>query len=281
MNKSLSPAILSEISFVFPNATPESNEFFDYLARILTELPNAHQDVSGLKIASMTPAGALPITTFTQTDTTFPEIHFGNDPELHLSLGSLQVNPVASDKVAAVQNITNPDGLSIKEVYQKLAGHIVRLDHTGLNLPKAIISKAEWSNFTAGIAARTNLYAYPTGEPWLFIVPATESEFLSDITQFGTGREPRFELVHDTYNGVPTIQIDIETDLTRTEVATLFPEPYGVSFPDLADYFRTVYLRHIWAGLAIRLDIRFKNTHPQGAWETGKWLVEDGGRVAV
>lgn len=279
MNESSSKEMVSAINFAFPSTSPASKEFFAYLSRILTELPNANQNSTGVTIAPITPLAALPLTTFTRGDNTYPEIYFGDDPELQLSLGSLQINP-AHSKGSVVESVVNPDGLTIKDVYHKLAGHIVRLDHTGLNLPTSIISIAQWKEFTAKVAVRTNLYAYPTGEPWLFIVPATEKEFRSDITEFETGREPRFELVHDSYNSVPTIQIDIETDLTRAEVEKLFPEPYGISFPDLANYFRTVYLRHVWPGLAIRLDIRFKNLNPQGEWETGKWLVEDGGRVS-
>jgi hypothetical protein len=59
----------------------------------------------------------------------------------------------------------------------------------------------------------------------------------------------------------------------------LFPEPYGISFPDLADYFRTVYIDHEWTGLAIRFDLRFKNDNPTGDWETGKRLAAEGGRI--
>jgi len=279
MNESSSKEMVSAINFVFPSTSPASKEFFGYLSRILTELPNATQNSAGVTIAPVAPIAALPATTFTRGDNTYPEVYFGDDPELRLSLGRLQINP-AHSKSSVVESVVNPNGLNIKDVYHKLAGYIVRLDHTGLNLPTSIISIAQWKEFTAKVAAKTNLYAYPTGEPWLFVVPATKKEFQSDITEFGTGREPRFELVHDSYSSVPTIQIDIETDLTRAEVEKIFPEPYGISFPDLANYFRTVYLRHVWPGLAIRLDIRFKNLNPQGDWETGKWLVEDGGRVS-
>ena len=272
--------MLPQISFVFPNTSPEAREFFDYLSKILAELPNARHNSTGLTIAATKPATALPVTMFTQASSAFPEVYFGDDSGLQLSLGNLQVNPVSGGESVAVQGVASPSGLSINEVYGKLAGHIIRLDHTGLNIPTAIISRAQWDKFTARVAAKTNLYAYPTGEPWLFIVPATQQEFKAGITEFGVGREPRFELVHDAYNDVPSIQIDIETNLTRPEVEKLFPAPFGISFPGLADYFRTVYLRHMWPGLAIRVDIRFKNRNPQGDWETGKWLVEDGGRVS-
>jgi hypothetical protein len=160
-----------------------------------------------------------------------------------------------------------------------LRGHVTRIDHTGINLPSVLVSRETWEQFIGKIANNCNLYRYPTGEDWLFILPATEEEFTNDITIFPAGREPKFELVYDTFSPVPTIQIDIETDLLRSEIEQLFPAPYGVSFPDLADYFRTVYIDHEWPSLAIRFDLRFRNDNPDGSWETGKWLVEDGGRL--
>jgi hypothetical protein len=156
---------------------------------------------------------------------------------------------------------------------------MVRIDHTGVNIPSVLISNEQWQQFIRTVARHTNLYKYPTTDVWPFILPATPEEYETDIIQFPAGREPKLELVYDTYSPIPTIQIDIETDLTRPEVEQLFPAPYGISFPDLADYFRTVYVHHEWPGLAIRFDIRFKNNQPGGDWETGQWLVEDGGRI--
>ena len=167
----------------------------------------------------------------------------------------------------------------MNELVKRLKSHVVRIDHTGVNIPSALISNEVWKQFMHKIAQQTNLYKYPTTDSWPFILPATQEENETDITQFPAGREPKFELVYDTYSPVPTIQIDIETDLRRSQVEQLFPMPYGTSFPDLADFFRTVYVHHEWLGLAIRFDIRFKSDQPDDDWETGKWLVNDGGRI--
>ncbi len=217
-------------------------------------------------------------TTFEQAEGTLPGVRLGDDPALQLSVGNLSVNG-ASMEVGPVSNVEQDrTRLSMKEVYGKLAGHVTRVDHTGINLPMALVSREQWEVFVSSLAGQTNLYEYPTGEPWLFVLPATQAEFGTDITDFPLGREPRFELVYDEYSPMPTIQIDIGTDLTRREVKKLFPEPFGISFPDLAEYFRTVYLWHEWPGLDIRFDIRFNNEDP-GSWETGEWLVTEGGRV--
>jgi hypothetical protein len=288
------------ITYTFPNNTSNNQAFFQSLSDLLLELPNAQlQEDKIIEITASQPADALPVTTFTQSDVPFPQIHFDDTSELSLNLGNLRINPANSDYAVEGNGFsqiqTKQDALGdyyelhtasytiyrldIKEVVARLKSHIVRIDHTGLNIPSVLVSRNTWKQFIGNVAKQTNLYKYPTGEDWPFILPATPTENQTDITQFPVGREPKFELVYDTYSPVPTIQIDIETDLTRPQVERLFPEPYGISFPELADYFRTVYVHHDWLGLAIRFDIRFKNDEPDGDWETGKWLVTEGGRI--
>lgn len=288
--------MIKNITYKFPDNTLSDQTFFRSLS---AECPNAQlQEDKSIIITATTPVDALPITAFTQSNTPFPQIHFDDTAELSLDLGSLQINPenndyeiegngfsqilTKQDSLGAYYELQTPIyaiyRLAIEELASRLKGHIVRIDHTGLNLPSALVSRKVWEQFVGDVAKQANLYKYPTGEDWPFILPATSAEHEADITKFPIGREPKFELVYDTYSPVPTIQIDIETDLTRPQVEELFPEPYGVSFPELADYFRTVYVHHDWLGLAIRFDIRFKNEEPDGDWETGKWLVIEGGR---
>lgn len=292
--------MIQNITYKLPSNTESERAFFQSLSDLLLELPNAQlQEDKGIEIKASQPAKALPVTIFTQSNVPFPQINFDAAPELALNLGNLQINPGSADyKVEGngfSQILTKQDPLGdyyelhitdltiyrldINELVARLKGHIVRIDHTGLNLPSALVSRNAWEQFIGRVAKQTNLYKYPTGEDWPFILPATQEEHKADITKFPVGREPKFELVYDTYSPVPTIQIDIETDLTRPQVEALFPEPYGISFPDLADYFRTVYVHHDWLGLAIRFDVRFKNDEPDGDWETGKWLVTEGGRL--
>jgi hypothetical protein len=292
--------MLERIIYTFPNDTPNSRIFFKQLTELLAVLPNADiQDDESLTIIPSKPVEALPTTSFAQSSVPFPQLNLGKSQELSLNIGNLHINPdptvgYETDKKGFEQILAKHDilgeyfelhasssiiyRLPMDELVKRLKGRIVRIDHTGINIPSALISDEPWKQFIRNVARQTNLYKYPTTDVWPFILPAAPEEYKTDITQFPIGREPKLELVYDTYSLIPTIQIDIETDLTRPEVEQIFPAPYGISFPDLADFFRTVYIHHEWPGLDIRFDIRFKSDQP-GDWETGKWLVEDGGRI--
>lgn len=292
--------MLEHIAYIFPNNTPDSQHFFRQLGELLAELPNAHVQANGnLVIAPLQPVGALPVTYFAQSDIPYPQLSIGTGQEIKLKVGNLYVNPdtVKEYKIDAtgIKKVETKNDLlgtylqlhtstsiiyrlPIDELVKRLRGHIVRIDHTGINIPSAIVPVDQWHRFVRRIASQANLYKYPTTDTWPFILPATKQEYETDIVEFPAGREPKFEIVYDSYAPVLTIQIDIESNLTRPQVERLFPGPYGVSFPDLADYFRTVYVHHEWPGLAVRFDIRFKSEGP-GDWETGKWLVTDGGRI--
>jgi hypothetical protein len=289
--------MLKTIAYTFPQ-TASDTKFFKNLVALLGQLPNATIEQNSISLTAIQPKQALPVTIFRQGNVPFPQVHFDGSDNLQLKLGNFAINPdqdVSIDTVKPLPKTIKHDGLGeyfevdaggqvifrlpITELCSRLQGHITRIDHTGINLPSALTPKDTWEQFISKLAASCNLYRYPTGEDWPFILPATKYEFAHDIQSFPVGREPKFELVYDTFSPVPTIQIDIETDLLRTEIEQLFPEPYGVSFPDLADYFRTVYIDHDWPGLAIRFDLRFKNDDPAGDWETGAWLVNDGGRL--
>lgn len=110
--------------------------------------------------------------------------------------------------------------------------------------------------------------------------PATQSEFETDITSFVAGREPRFELVYDDYVHFPLYQFALETDLTRSELETRFPQPYGYAIPGLEPIFRSVFIFHPWPGFGIRFDLYYRDdSETPGDWETGEWLVKEGGRM--
>lgn len=288
--------MLKTITYSFPQ-TSSGTSFFTVLTDLLGELPNASVVQKSIQIAASQPDQALPSTVFEQADVSFPQINLDVD-SLNLELGNFSINPGKTFRIgelAPLAKTTKHDSLGkytavnfgnltifrlpIAELYDRLRGHITRIDHTGANVPSALVSQELWERFIGKLARSCNLYRYPTGEDWPFILPATEEEFVHNIATFPIGREPKFELVYDTFSPVPTIQIDIETDLLRSEIEQLFPKPYGISFPDLADYFRTVYVDHDWPGLIIRFDLRFKNDNPSGDWETGKWLAVDGGRI--
>lgn len=294
--------MIDAITYVFPQNNLADN-FCMQLQALLSELPNATRGLDGsLVLTASAPKNALPVTIFKQErGIAFPYIQIGDSDELHLQAGSLTINPKdmaantvpaeplpkakKHDTLGSYYEVQTPGmtlyRLPIHELCKRLTGHVVRIDHTGLNLPSAGLPKESWQTYIDTLARHCNMYRYPSGEDWPFILPATKDEFNTDITAFPVGREPKCELVYDTYSPVPTIQIDIETDLLRKEVERLFPEPYGVSFPGLADYFRTVYIEHGWRGLSIRFDIRFKTNDSGNDWSTGKWLVQDGGRITV
>jgi hypothetical protein len=122
------------------------------------------------------------------------------------------------------------------------------------------------------------MYAYPTGDPWFFILPGTADEIARGITSFPPGRSPRFELVELSQGSCAAIQIDIQTDLSREEITALFPGTTSASLPGLENYFRSVFVRHPWAGLEIRMNLRFAPGDPSGPRESGSWLVQNGRR---
>jgi hypothetical protein len=123
------------------------------------------------------------------------------------------------------------------------------------------------------------MYRYPTGEEWPFVLPSTTDEILGDIRDFVVGREPRFELVYDKGLAQTEWQFALWTDLTRAELELLFPEPEGITFPGLEEIFRVVPVIHPWPGLGIRFDLCYRIDDGPSDWETGEWLVTEGGRI--
>lgn len=76
-----------------------------------------------------------------------------------------------------------------------------------------------------------------------------------------------------------TIQIDMETDMSREELEEKFPDPLGVCFPGLEEYFRSVRIKTPWPGFVLRFDLRYREEAWFNSWTNGKWLVQDGGRI--
>lgn len=257
--------MLKTITYFLPNNSNEEQSFFENLSALLGQLSNVTTAVNEVIITPISPKESFPYTIFKKTNILSPEVVFQEYKEISLPLTN-------------TNNVKPAKKLSLKELYDMIKNQIVRIDHTGINLPASNMSKDSWNNLIQDLSKVSNIYKYPTGEDWPFILPATEEEFNADITTFSMGREPKFELVYDKFSDVYSIQIDLETDLTRSELEKLLPEPYGISFPDLANFFRTVYIQNPW-NLQFRFDLRFKNNEPGGDWETGKWLVQEGGRI--
>lgn len=191
----------------------------------------------------------------TRTDTVEIPVAYANSDILQLGSETIQCLPIT-------------------QVDDALKGTSLSVNHCGINISPAHISAHIYEVFRAKLAQRTNLYAYPTGEEWPFIIPSTDDEFRMGIQNMSTDRNPKFEVVYAPYHEDPLIQIDIQTSLNRTDVESLFPAPYGLSLEGLEHVFRSVYIRTRWLGVILRLDIRFQSAEP----DFGTWIVKNGAR---
>lgn len=206
-------------------------------------------------------------------------------PHLNL-LGSSNPLPSISFDEAIVVDLSKDNGakelsissrLPIGEILRRFQGHIVGVDHLGINVYPSASLGDKIQELLNILSASANLYKYPGGEPWYFVVPATEAEWNSEITNFEDLRIPKFELVVEAKSIVPVIQIDVRTDLSRVETETLLPKPYGIRLPDLDQYFLSVFAEHPWKDVEIRFDFRYFTPHID-EWSSGEWLVTAGER---
>lgn len=257
---------LTEITFRLP-ATPESRDFLAELRSLLGEVEYAEAGAGGdrLTLTPPRPVDARPVTTFELADVPSPEVAF----DTGLTLG------IWSDGAADGQSPT----VELADLTQRLRGHVQRVDHTGVNLPGGATSPEQWRELLIALGSVSTMYRYPEGEEWPFILPSTPDELDGDIRDFVVGREPRFELVYAESQPRTEWQFALWTDLTRAELESLFPEPEGFTFPELQEIFRVVEVRHPWPGLGIRFDLCYRIEDSPSDWETGEWLVTDGGRI--
>lgn len=252
---------IQELVFVFPQNTEEEREWCAHFSDILEEIPSI-----GLS------STALPRIAFRWEKVALPTVYWSNitDSEKSIPLG------YAVDQLVSVQE----EAISIEQLYWRLEGRLIGMDHAGVNIPAASIPPQEWKDMLLDLSKRATLYRYP-GEEWPFILPAEEEEFATDITNFSIKRTPKIELVYDKYTNIPIFQFALETDLTRDELEILFPEPIGFAIPGLDEIFRSLFIRHPWEQeMAIRFDLYYKPTSTELTdWETGEWLVVNGGRM--
>jgi len=79
-------------------------------------------------------------------------------------------------------------------IVENLRGHIIRIDpyrHQPADRDATALRLVPFCLYHWQTSA---LYQYPTGEEWLFVIPATVDELHTDITYFIERREPRFEI---------------------------------------------------------------------------------------
>ena len=280
---------LRAVTFRLPHSEASAT-FLTALRTLLGGVPYAAAAPGRLQLTPPAPTGALPVTVFELADVAAPQLLCGDawsltvDAEATRSRSSTAGASTASARGAgtAPPPLDGPDalvpGVDLAEAAALLAGHVVAVDHTGVNLPAATLPLDRWQVIVAALAEASTFYRYPTGEPWLFVLPSTAAEHADDIRDFPDGREPRFEVVRDEWLDAPLWQFALHTDLSRPQLEALFPAPAGTAFPGLGDVFRAVTVRSPWPGLLLRLDLYYRSGL-RTDWETGEWLVAEGGRI--
>ncbi|MFG2040237.1 hypothetical protein [Dactylosporangium sp. NPDC048998] len=309
---------LPVITFRLPYSQA-STAFLADLRTLLADVRNAFSAPGRLELTPLSPAGALPVTAFEIANIASPEVRLGDDWSLGIDAASWVAPPrspidraARPDASLAPAIATSPQsgagplqagdrpsqrevgeaadleagmeadvvpGVDMAELTRRLAGYVHAVDHTGVNIPAGVVPVTRWLDIVHSLAAISTMYRYPTGEPWPFVLPSTAAEFGDDIRVFVTGREPRFELVHDEWTAQPLWQFALYTDLSRAELEQRFPEPDGTAFPGLGEVFRAVTVRSPWPGLQVRFDLYYRHIGAPTDWETGEWLVTAGGRI--
>jgi hypothetical protein len=277
---------LKEITFVFPSNDQVEREWNRTFGALLMDIQSSHE-----LIFHPTPQRTLPITAFRTANVSFPKIVLNTATPIEVTIGRLSIlNEVDSTEWGRLldtevmdiegETSTYPKTLSIMALYSRLKGHLVDIDHTGVNIPISLFEKPKWETFMQSLSQITNLYRYPD-EEWPFIIPANEEEFQHDITEFTAIRTPKFEWVYDGYSSLPIFQFALVTDLSRQDLEEAFPAPYGFSIRGLEHIFRSVTIDSPWReGLVIRVDLYYgRNQGDPTDWETGEWLIKEGGRI--
>lgn len=278
---------LQTISFVFPNRSKAEKEWSHQFGSLLDGIANSHH--GDLNFQSL-PKSYLPSVSFHTSDIEYPTILFHGQLDCHVSVGNLslisrinhniELNNMVSEQQNGIEsnNDTN-ESLSIHELCRLLANKLIGIDHAGVNLPTTLFPRSQWDQLLNDLSKECNLYHYPE-EDWPFIIPADEKEFLSDITDFTNKRTPKFEFVHDSYTTKPIFQFALETTLTQQQTEMLFPSPSGFAIPGLDHIFRSVFVQSPWSEhLKIRIDLYYLAEETSlSDWETGEWLIKNGGR---
>ena len=254
--------MLEKIEYIFQK-TSKNIEFFNLLINLFNHIKYV-TNINNEEIHIIT-SDLKPETIFRLDDI---------NSNIQLNIGDKKYLNILSRQKKNNKELCNIKRLNINDVSNKLSGHIKRIDHTGINLPTVLFDELEYQNLLDYFSSNGNMYSYPTGEPWPFLLPVTEYEHENEITNFKILREPRFEFVYDKYTNTVGIQIDIETDLSKNEIEDLFPKDQGVYYKGCT--FKAIYLDY-GEDLDIRLDVRYKSTY--GDWESGEWLVCEGKRM--
>lgn len=267
---------LRRITFQFPRRQPVTRPFFKHLVNLLEQDPSSQNLIEKLVIFPAYPPGALPITTFELEDINYPALMFEMDQRLVIKAGSFSIH----SSLDAIRTSTLPMSAEVGRRFalfpmdkftQLLEGHILRLDHVGVELPSDAIQEESFSKLLDVLGSCSNLYHSPMGDEWAFILPATAGEYAQEINDFEKSRSPKLELSYG-YVDQPLIHFHIDTNLTKESMEAYFPSQYGTELPGVTTY-RTVYIDQPWPGMQMRFDLVYWTGGKTTEWASGEWLV--------
>ncbi len=275
---------ITSIYFVFPSSSSKQINDANHLFELFSELQNLQTTHKG-GLETNFEQGLLPKTLFKkQKELEFPVVSFNTHDkqekrwrvgDLNFGFNITEVAGTQQSKSLFPKQPNLPEFVSTETLLKKLSGILEELNHSGINFSPEFLKEKEYQSFKKEVAKRSNLYDYPTGEEWSFIIPSTENEFVNDIKDESINRNPKFEIVYSDYNIQPVIQIDIATKLNKQQIFDLFPDPYGVSYEGLEDYFRSIFINVDWGNVLLRFDLGFGRKGK----DFGYWIIKDGGRI--
>ncbi|MBT4791448.1 MAG: hypothetical protein HON90_07745 [Halobacteriovoraceae bacterium] len=261
---------IEKIVYNFPINYLDSIKQFAILGRIFESSKNYKKDNTQVLLSTLSHKSS-PVTEFKLVHQSHSSIQFIlSDESIAYEFG---------ENIFINEKSNNKEHLGLEEFFKILTPKLGQVDHTGILISKNRLDENTWKNLIGKLGCQSNLYSYPTGEDWPFLLPATEIEFSTEIIDFSQKRLPKFELVYVKERCPVTIQIDMETQFTKSELENLLPEPLGFCFTGLGQYFRSVYVNTSWPGFILRFDLRYKEEGSVHSWNSGQWLVEEGLRL--
>jgi len=273
---------LHQIRYLLPYNTA-SSLWLETFVPVLESVPQAEWLGDRLVIVPDYPPGAVPATTLELSRVDRPTVVLDTIGLVVIEMGGVRVvgwdsrDPV---RLPAPEPVT-PDHppLEVTEIAARLRGHVIRVDHSGVEFPTARVPISAWERLLDVLGAAANLYHHPDVDTEMpFVLPASGDEFSGEIAAFGGVRVPKFELTYG-YVTSPLLQFHGDTDLDRASLDALFPEPQGFNLPGV-ETFRSVYVAVPWPGVTLRLDLTYAMPgEPPEGWISGEWLVREGRRL--
>lgn len=268
---------LRKIELLLPIGTEGESGFYDQFVAFLSSIPGSLKRKRSLTFSPQFPFRSWPNTTIGPSSSRDVQLRF-----LHSQTSEIEMYDAAVRRVLGMIELpSKPEpaehSLEFSRLNKMFQNKLIGFDHIGLNIPSNLVSQSEYQKFVTSLGSSCTLHHYPTGEDWDFIIPSTRSEWEKGISEFRSGREPRWEFVYDDYTPVPVIQLCVETKLTIKRLCQLLPDPIGISFEGLP--FRTVFISIPWSNFRIRCDFQAYSRNRQNSWITGQWLATRGKRV--